>query len=376
VDRRSKSGGVFINYRRIPDLATAGRLFDSLNRLLPDTHIFMDVDSLPAGKDFVAELGSQIDQCSLVLVVISPLWAEACDDQGSRLLARPEDFVRYEIESALRLGKQIVPVLIGDAKMPLAVELPPSIAQIAKLNAVSIRHENFQRDCQLFAEKIKPFLTNHMSGDSIEELDAFNSESARARELVALRPVGWEYLLIAELWGNYLKAPLRHLRDMTAGFYSIRRTPLTDDHASLVWIQEQVGAAAGMIDPLQKLMSVELQRAWGAPGIAGDPREILHVCKLMQRAAQIIVDWEENVRSREVTDKLKAAYSLLPGIAARQLEKIKDLPATLVGAVDYAIANPGKPHEVYFEAVFDLPDGWEKKFQREIRKLDGRRNWW
>ena len=197
-----------------------------------------------------------------------------------------------------------------------------------------------------------------------------------AQKLVAERGAGWEYLLISELLGTYLAAPLRHLSDLAAGYYSIRKVPLSDDHVSLNWIREQVGAATSMIDPLQKLMTVELQRAWGAPGIPGDPREILHVCKLIQRAAQVIVDWEENVRSFEVTDNLKATYDLLPGIAARQLEKVKDLPAALRSGVEYAMAHPGKPHEIRFKAEFDLPAGWEKKFQREIRRLENGRSWW
>ena len=44
---------LFISYRRADTEAHAGRLYESLMNRLPDAEIFMDVDSLKAGEDFV-----------------------------------------------------------------------------------------------------------------------------------------------------------------------------------------------------------------------------------------------------------------------------------------------------------------------------------
>lgn len=366
---------VFISYRRSLDFATAGRIFDNLKFLLTDANVFMDVESLPVGRDFVVELGDRINDCEVFLLLISASWINAADERGARRLDNPDDFVRFEIETALRTGKQIIPVLIDDAEMPRAIDFPPHLAQIAMLNAAKLRHENFQSDCHALADKLSLILAQSgRRGATRRELEAFKSESTRAQRLVAERPPGWEYLLTAELFTNYLKEPLRRMSDMSAGFYSIPKTSLRDDEASIEFLQQKLNAGSGMIDPLQKVMTTELTRAWGEPGIPGDPCEILHVYKLIERAAQVMVDWEHDLRSYTVTDRLKPSHDLLHGILARQLNKMKAFPSTLVDAVDLAIARPNEKHEVYFHVVFDMPDGWERNFGRALRRAKG--SWW
>ena len=46
-------GGAFVSYRREDAAGFAGRLCDSLERLLPSEPIFRDVDGLSPGQDFV-----------------------------------------------------------------------------------------------------------------------------------------------------------------------------------------------------------------------------------------------------------------------------------------------------------------------------------
>src|SRR5262245_63850302 len=63
-------------------------------------------------------------------------------------LFRSEDFVRIEIESALKQNKRVIPVLVGDTHMPRAEELPEPIRPLARRNAVRLSHERFRADAQ------------------------------------------------------------------------------------------------------------------------------------------------------------------------------------------------------------------------------------
>ena len=49
-------GKIFINYRRDVSIATAGRLHDRLGQTFGRERLFMDVDQIPAGVDFVTYL--------------------------------------------------------------------------------------------------------------------------------------------------------------------------------------------------------------------------------------------------------------------------------------------------------------------------------
>jgi hypothetical protein len=71
-DPAAMAGKIFINYRRDDSIGMAGRLHDRLAQTFGRDKLFMDVDHIPAGTDFVAHLNSQVAGCDVVLVVIGP----------------------------------------------------------------------------------------------------------------------------------------------------------------------------------------------------------------------------------------------------------------------------------------------------------------
>ena len=56
--------------------------------------------------------------------------------------------VRIEIETALNQDKRVIPVLVDEARMPRADELPEAIRPLARRNAVRLTHERFRTDTQ------------------------------------------------------------------------------------------------------------------------------------------------------------------------------------------------------------------------------------
>src|SRR5262245_39307382 len=138
------AGKIFINYRRGDDPGFAGRLFDRLEGSFQPGQLFMDVDSIPAGHDFVRVLEDQVAQCDVLLAIIGQGWLEARDRTGSRRLDDPSDFVRIEIEAGLKLGKRVIPVLVNGAEMPRADSLPDHLKPLSRRNAVRLTHDRFK----------------------------------------------------------------------------------------------------------------------------------------------------------------------------------------------------------------------------------------
>jgi tetratricopeptide (TPR) repeat protein len=149
---------VFINYRRDDSIGTAGRLHDRLAQTFGQKNIFMDVDSIPAGVDFVADLNSQVAACDVVLVVIGPNWLDAKDEAGRRRLDNPDDFVVIEIAAALARNIPVIPVLLDKARIPKASELPDPVKPLVRRNAVEILSTQFGRDAEVLIEKIREVL--------------------------------------------------------------------------------------------------------------------------------------------------------------------------------------------------------------------------
>src|SRR5208337_855419 len=152
------AGKIFINYRRGEDSAAAGRLYDRLEQDFAKDDLFMDVDDIAAGQDFVAVLERQLAGCDAFLAVIGRSWLDAKDAEGNRRLDNPNDFVRIEIASALRLGKRVIPVLVNDGRMPSADALPEPLKPLSRRNAVRLTHERFKADAHGLLNGLKAAL--------------------------------------------------------------------------------------------------------------------------------------------------------------------------------------------------------------------------
>jgi hypothetical protein len=145
---------VFLNYRRDSSSGSAGRIFDLLDRYLPGARIFMDVDSIEPGIDFMKAIDQQIRTCDYFIAVIGPGWSEAKGADGRRRLDDPNDYVRLEIEAALRREIRVVPVLVEGAKMPSAKDLPESLEEFTRRNAYEIAHHSFASDVSELSKRI------------------------------------------------------------------------------------------------------------------------------------------------------------------------------------------------------------------------------
>ena len=127
---------IFISYRRDDAAGHAGRLYDQLQEDLAGEHIFMDVDAIEPGVDFVARIESAVASADVFLAVLGRSWATVTDANGRRRLDDPGDYVRLEVGAALRRKMTVIPVLVGGAQMPAPEELPEELAPLTRRNAL------------------------------------------------------------------------------------------------------------------------------------------------------------------------------------------------------------------------------------------------
>lgn len=146
-------GGIFVCYRRQDSAGFAGRLYDRLEAEFGDDRVFMDVEAIEPGAVFAEVIARQVARCRVVLVMIGPEWL-APDGTGTRRLERPDDYVRLEVESALRHDVWVIPVLIEDTRMPADDDLPTSLKPLAGRHAWSLSSTRFHFDCSRLIETI------------------------------------------------------------------------------------------------------------------------------------------------------------------------------------------------------------------------------
>lgn len=139
----SQFSGIFVSYRRDDSSGHAGRLFDNLAEHFGKDRIFMDIDTIEAGEDFVEVIEKAVSSCKILIAVIGRHWLS-----DSIKLNNPNDFLRLEIATALRRDIRVIPVLVQRATMPSPDQLPEDLVKLSRRNAVELSDIRWQHDVE------------------------------------------------------------------------------------------------------------------------------------------------------------------------------------------------------------------------------------
>ena len=146
---------IFISYRRGGVKARTYRMADALKLRFGAENIFLDIESIAAGARFADVIRESIQSSSVVLIMIGPNWVNMKRGDRRRL-DDPQDNLRIEVETALRSGARVIPVLVNGAVMPEKHELPDDIAELSDLNAASLADSHWQYDLDKLITQIDP----------------------------------------------------------------------------------------------------------------------------------------------------------------------------------------------------------------------------
>lgn len=150
---------IFICYRRADSIDISGRIYDHLSQHFGKDAIFKDVDSVPLGVDFRSFINEVVGTCQVLLVVIGDHWLSITDNEGKRRLDDARDYVRLEIESALKKNIPVIPLLIGKATMPAEEDLPAGLKELAFRNGIQIRPDpDFHNDMTRLIKSLEMYL--------------------------------------------------------------------------------------------------------------------------------------------------------------------------------------------------------------------------
>jgi hypothetical protein len=167
---------IFICYRREDGKHPAGRLCDRLVAQFGPHNVFMDVDSIRPGDDFQDVIEKTVSTCSILFAVIGRRWVG--DSQTESRLNNPNDWVRLEIEAALKRNIRVVPILVDSADLPQPAKLPDSLVQLTRRQAYELRDTTFRADADRLIEII-----NDLHKSSVPEVSALGPAVASAINL-------------------------------------------------------------------------------------------------------------------------------------------------------------------------------------------------
>jgi hypothetical protein len=145
---------IFLCYRRKDTEGFARGIYERLAGKYGHEQVYRDIDSTPAGVKYSSWIESRVGECSVMVVLIGDAWISAQDRAGQRRLDLAKDWVRQEIEAALKRDVPIIPVLVQGAPMPSEDELPPSIADLTGFQSAEITDSRWDFDVGLLIQAI------------------------------------------------------------------------------------------------------------------------------------------------------------------------------------------------------------------------------
>ena len=197
---------IFINYRREDTAPNASRIYEWLSERYGDEQVFMDVDTIEPGLDWMQAIDRAVGSADLVLALIGTDWLNEFERRGFET----DDPMRHELETALRREDiRVIPLLVNGAKMPQSTELPPTLASLARRHALEIMRpgdERFRVDKQALLERVDrvigvPEPTQQTFAPPGGITQPQPSEEARIE--VELAKWNWGAFLLSFIWGTF-----------------------------------------------------------------------------------------------------------------------------------------------------------------------------
>jgi TIR domain len=146
VSPRAAPGRIVLSYRREDAKLHADWLYERLTEHFGGGQVVRDLDVIVPGADWRDSLAEAVGSSKVLLALIGDGWLTVTGEDGRRRIDNPGDPVRREIEAALALDVPVIPILVGRARMPRADELPPSLAVLARRQALELSPTRFETD--------------------------------------------------------------------------------------------------------------------------------------------------------------------------------------------------------------------------------------
>lgn len=138
---------IFISYRRDGGYEMARLLYEHLKNL--GLKPFFDLEELRAGP-FNVKLYSVIEECENFVLVLPPNALDRC--------AAADDWLRLEVEHAIKLNKNIIPLMMQNFTWPAA--LPATMERLPHYNGVHMSREYFNASIAKLISMLKSVRDN------------------------------------------------------------------------------------------------------------------------------------------------------------------------------------------------------------------------
>ncbi len=135
---------IFISYRRDDSSWPSNKLYKDLVDHFGKDNVFIDVYDILIGSNFVKVMEETVKNSDIILVIIGKHYT-TIEENGIKRLFIENDHVAYEVSSALKQDKLVIPILVDNAIMPSKTALPNGMKELSHINGFSLREDYWEQ---------------------------------------------------------------------------------------------------------------------------------------------------------------------------------------------------------------------------------------
>jgi hypothetical protein len=196
------------------------------------------------------------------------------------------------------------------------------------------------------------------------------------RQLLIQRPSFWEYLLFAGVLAQGKAALEPKWQDYQLGYVRLAR-PALDDSQAMAFIQGAFNEIQAVTGNVERVLNPQVQeRAFGPPGLEGDPG---HIERMGQRIIEIYegyLDWAARIRGTPTSERFRRLFHIVALFVDKPIQLTRNFIDQCVAEVDRLperlAETDERPIHITLELVLDVDRHIESEFNRELRRLKRR----
>ena len=258
---------IFISYRREDAIAHVNALFTPLRNRFGEERVFKDTDNIAPGQDFTKVIQSQLKTCSVLLAVIGKHWVSAKKGNSDiRRIDDPHDYLRVEIVTALKNDSVLViPILVGDATMPAAEELPEELVPLSYRNCFELRDSRWESDVTLLIRSIEK-----ACGEPADAMPQPASRRPEPRPAAGGKPPGHERGGLDRLAARRTHQIAEHVNAARQALEALNYEDALEACGKALWLDPQDEDARDLQERAQGALDEQKIQGW-----LGEARQLL-----------------------------------------------------------------------------------------------------
>jgi TIR domain-containing protein len=192
-------------------------------------------------------------------------------------------------------------------------------------------------------------------------------------QLLTQRPTGWEYAYLAGLLMKGKKSLESKWRDHQLG-YVRKAGPALSDAEVPDFINGALRELAGIAGNIERIFDAKAQeRAFGPPGVPGDPVEIEHMAGRAVELYASLLDWSANIRGTPVSHEFTRLFELLAQYPDGPIREMRAFFYKCVDEVDKLpdrlAEDSDEPIAMRVEVIFYIDKRLRREYDRESKRL-------